>query len=163
MNKPSAKTVAVLFALVALALPIYAAAAAQLPFKGSEDGTFQFADPCETNGVIVDVTGSGHATDVGKYTVHYRECLLPATGVVEDGSFTLTAANGDTLFGTYGGQASPTSDPNVIAFDDPGVITGGTGRFAGASGTLDQSGVANLATGEYAATLTGTVSSPASA
>lgn len=92
--------------------------------------------------------------------MHYRECLLPATGAVTGGTFTLTAANGDALFGTYAGQAAPTGDPTVIAFDDPGVITGGTGRFAGASGTLTQHGVADLASGEYTATLSGDVSSP---
>jgi hypothetical protein len=46
----------------------------------------------------------------------------------------------------------------VIAFEDPGVITGGTGRFAGASGSVTQSGRANLATGEYEGILTGSVS-----
>ena len=163
MFKPKAKTLTTLFALVALALPIYAAAADQLPLKAAESGTFQLAGPCDTNGVIIDVTGTGHATDFGNYSVHYRECFLPATGTVMGGSFTLTAANGDTLYGTYTGQASPTGDPNVIAFDDPGLITGGSGRFAAATGRLNQNGIANLATGEYAATLTGSISRAASA
>ena len=44
------------------------------------------------------------------------------------------AANGDTVFGTFAGQASPTADPAVVHYDDPGVITGGTGRYAGVSG-----------------------------
>ena len=67
------------------------------------------------------------------------------------------------LFGTYSGQAFPTGDPNVLTYEDPGVVTGGTGRFADASGSVTQSGVANLATGEYEGTLTGSVSSPGSA
>jgi hypothetical protein len=79
------------------------------------------------------------------------------------GSFTLTVANGDILYGNFGGQAIPTGDPNVLAYDDPGVITGGTGRFAGASGVVNTSGVANLATGHYRGTLSGSVSSPAPA
>ncbi len=122
-----------LLVLVALALPMHAAAADQVPFKASETGTFQLLGPCETGGIVIDVTGTGHATELGNYSAHYRECLLPATGTVTAGSFTLTAANGDMVFGTYSGQASPPDDPNVLAFEDPGVITGGTGRFAGAS------------------------------
>jgi hypothetical protein len=152
----------VLLVLVALAVP-RAAAAEQLPFKASETGTSGLLGPCETGGGVLDVTGTGHATQLGTFSSHYRECLDPATGAVTHGSFTLTAANGDTVFGTYSGQVSPTADPNVIVYDDPGVITGGTGRFAGASGSVTQSGVANLATGEYHGTITGSVSRPMSA
>jgi hypothetical protein len=140
-----------------------AAAADQVPLTGSETGTFQILGPCETSGIVVDVTGTGHATQVGRYSVHYRECFDPATGAVTGGSFTLTAASGDTLFGTYGGRALPTGDSDVVAYDNPGVITGGTGRFAGASGVANSAGLANLATGEYTGTITGGVSSPASA
>jgi hypothetical protein len=152
-----------LLVLVALALPMQAAAGDQVPFKGSETGTFQLLGPCETSGIVVDVTGTGYATQLGNYSAHYRKCLLPATGAVTGGTFTLTAANGDMLFGTYSGQAFPTGNPNVLTYEDPGVTTGGTGRFAGASGSVTQSGVANLATGEYEGTLTGGVSSPGSA
>jgi ABC-type cobalt transport system substrate-binding protein len=151
-----------LLVVVALALPIYAAAADQ-SLKASETGTFQVIGPCDSGGIVIEVTGTGHATVLGSYTAQYQECFQPATGTVTSGSFTLTAANGDKIFGTYAGQASPADDPYVVAFDDPGVINGGTGRFAAASGTVNQSGQANLATGEYDAILTGTVSSPASA
>jgi hypothetical protein len=151
-----------LLVLAALALPMQAVANDQRPLKGSETGTFQLLGPCETTGVVVDVTGTGHSTELGHYRSHYRECLVPATGAVTRGIFTLTAANGDMVLGTYSGQSLPTDDPNVVTFDDPGVITGGTGRFAGARGTLTQSGLANLATGEYRGTVTGTVARLAS-
>jgi hypothetical protein len=149
-----------LLLLVALALPMHAAAADRVPLKAAETGTFQLLGPCETSGVVVDVTGSGHATQLGNFTTHYRECFVPATGAVTDGSFTLTAANGDTIFGTYRGQVSPTGDSTVFAYDDPGVITGGTGRFARASGVVDTGGVVNLATGEYSGTIAGSLTSP---
>ena len=64
------------------------------------------------------------------------------------------------VFGTYSGQAD---DPNVVTYKNPGLITGGTGRFAGASVIVTTSRRANLATGEYNGTITGNVSSPASA
>ena len=158
MFKPKRYTLIGLLVLPALALPMQAAAKDRLPLKGSESGTFQLLGPCETGGLILEVTGSGHATGLGSYSARYRECLDPATGAVTAGTFTLTAANGDEIFGTFGGQARPTDDPTVVAYDDPGVITGGTGRFADAGGTVTTSGLANLATGEYTGTITGRVS-----
>jgi len=148
----------ILFLLVALALPMHAAAAKDLPLKGSESGTFQLLGPCDSGGIALEVNGTGHSTFLGQYTSRYRECFDPATGAVTGGSFTLTTANGDTLYGTYAGQASPGGAPNTVANDDPGQITGGTGRFAGSTGTANTSGVANLATGEYRGTIAGSVS-----
>lgn len=151
-----------LLMLPALALPMPAAAKHRPPLKGSESGTFRLLGACETGGMILEVSGTGHATRLGSYSGLYRECFDPATGAVTNGSFTLTAANGDTVFGTFGGQARPTDDPNVVAYDDPGVITGGTGRFAGARGSMTTSGSADLATGEYMGTITGSLSRPGS-
>jgi hypothetical protein len=148
--------------LVGLAAPTYAAAGNEMTLKGSEKGTFQVLGPCDTGGIALEVTGTGHSTWLGEYSARYRECFDPATGAVTGGSFTLTASNGDILYGTYAGQAFPT-DANAVAYDDPGVITGGTGRFAGAGGTASTSGVASLATGEYTGTISGSVSRPASA
>jgi hypothetical protein len=159
---PRRKILTGMLVLGALALPMQAAASDQVPLKASETGTFQLLGQCETSGLVLDVSGTGDATQLGNYSAHYRECFDPATGAVTAGSFTLTAANGDKVFGTYSGQVSPTGDPSVILFNDPGVVSGGTGRFEGASGTVTQSGAANLATGEYKATLSGSVSSPAS-
>jgi hypothetical protein len=150
-----------LLVLVAFALPMYAAAGDKVSLNGSESGTFQLLGPCDTGGIALEVTGTGHATFIGHYAGRYRECFDPATGAVTNGTFTLTAANGDTLYGTYAGQAVP-SGANVL-YDDPGVITGGTGRFAGANGIASTSGAANLATGEYRGTLSGSMSSKASA
>ena len=159
---PRRRTLVALLVLPALALPMQASAEDRLPVKGSEAGTFQLLGPCETGGVVLEVTGDGHSTELGNYSGRYRECLDPASGAVTGGTFTLTAANGDTVFGTYSGQASPTEDPSVVAYEDPGVITGGTGRFAGAGGTMTTSGLANLATGEYSGTVTGSMSQPTS-
>ena len=51
------------------------------------------------------------------------------------GTSTLTAANGDELFTTVAGSGvntSPTTSENTVTF----TITGGTGRFQGASGSV---------------------------
>ena len=157
MFKPKTGLLALLV-LPALALPMQATAKDRLPLKGSESGTFRLLGPCETGGIVLEVTGTGHSTRLGTYSARYRECLDPATGAVTNGTFTLTAADGDTVFGTFSGQSGPTADPGIVTYDDPGVITGGTGRFAGAIGTADTSGHADMATGEYHGVLTGSVS-----
>ena len=146
------KTLIGLLVLPALALPMQATAKDRLHLKGSETGTFRLLGPCE-GGMTLEVTGTGHSTKLGRYSGRYRECFDPATGAVTDGTFTLTAANGDKVVGTFSGQARPTDDPAVVAYHDPGVITGGTGRFADAAGTMTTSGLANLATGEYSGTI----------
>jgi hypothetical protein len=158
MFKPKTHALIGLLVVPALALPMQAAAKDRLPLKGSESGTFRLLGPCETSGIGLEVSGTGQSTQLGNYSGLYRECFDPATGAVTGGTFTLTAANGDKVFGTFGGRALPTDDPTVVAYDDPGVITGGTGRFAHAGGTITTSGLANLATGEYRGTITGSVS-----
>ena len=52
------------------------------------------------------------------------------------GSFTFRAANGDTLTANDSGQASTTGNANVLAIVEHATITGGTGRFAGATGNF---------------------------
>lgn len=153
-------TLAAMLALVALALPIGAVAAAEIRIDGVESGTFHVLGSC-SDGLLLEVTGSGRATYLGEYSGRYRECFDPSTGVVAGGSFTLTTANGDTVFGTFTGRALPAGGSNV-EYDDPGVISGGTGRFTDAGGSINTRGIADLATGEYNGTLDGSVSRPAS-
>jgi hypothetical protein len=62
--------------------------------------------------------------------------------VVTDGQFTITAADGDTLTGTYDGVGLPDPDrPGFVNGTALAQLTGGTGRFRCASGfapfTLD--------------------------
>jgi hypothetical protein len=154
----------VLVVLAALTLPVYAMAGAQVPFKGSDVGTFTLTagGVCWEGWFQVDITGSGNATHLGRYTYVARECFNPLSGAF-GGTFTLTAANGDEVRGTYDGQVSGTLDPDVAAYHESADITGGTGRFAGASGTLEIDGLANLATGGYSQTLSGDITSPGAA
>lgn len=155
--------------IVVLALIIGQAALANLafgadevPFKGSDRGGFQLPGACPGGNLErVVINGTGHATQLGAYAYAATECFDPVSGAFA-GSSTLTAANGDALTGTYEGQVSVTGDPNVIAYEEELKVTGGTGRFAGATGTLQVAGLANLLTLEYKQTLTGTLSRPQS-
>ena len=78
------------------------------------------------------VTGSGHSTHMGKVDIWQHHFVNVITMTFYDGTFVWTAANGDTIDGSYSGSLIPTS----AGFEIHGSFTidGGTGRFAGASG-----------------------------
>lgn len=110
--------------------------------------------------VLAQDFGMGRAADLGKYSLVARQLIHLDTLAVRDGSFALTAANGDTIHGTYAGQAAPGKVSGVISFKASGPVTGGTGRFAGATGHLTFIGSADLGTGEFSETVTGTLAIP---
>jgi hypothetical protein len=68
---------------------------------------------------------------------------------------------GTIVFTTHRGTltASPTGTLNVATgvFNATAPITGGTGAFAGATGTLTFAGVEDLTTGHFTETITGTI------
>jgi len=104
--------------------------------------------------------GTGHATHLGKYTFRAEERINLQTLAVTDGRYTLTAANGDTVEGTYSGQAQTTSTAGVVTYLVSGPIIGGTGRFAAATGHLTWNGGADLTAGTLFDTMTGNISAP---
>jgi hypothetical protein len=75
---------------------------------------------------------------------------VTATGPVFTNSTTYTAANGDQLFVTFSGSGTPPQN-GVVTFSGTETVTGGTGRFAGASGSLARSGSVSVLTltGEF--------------
>ena len=151
-----------LIVLAALALPIQALAGAQVPFKGSDTGGFTLeANGCGSGVFAVVIDDAGKASHVGRYAYHADECFNATTGAFS-GTFTITAANGDTISGTYVGAVVAVVG-DLGFYEQEAVITGGTGRFAGASGAFHLSGIANLVTLESSQTISGTVSSPGAA
>src|SRR5262245_25747631 len=69
---------------------------------------------------------------------------------------TFTAANGDALAHSTSRVVVP-AGPAEVSFTGPMTFTGGTGRFAGASGSATFSGTASLATNTGAFSFEGTV------
>jgi len=68
-----------------------------------------------------------------------------ATGPVFVTTAAYTAANGDQLFTVQNGTATPPAN-GAINFSFTETVTGGTGRFADASGSFSGAGVVFLAT-----------------
>jgi hypothetical protein len=82
-----------------------------------------------------------------------------ATGNIFNGLFSFDFANGNTLFGTISGTTAPRVGDvatNFLIFS----ITGGTGLFAGATGTLSGPGSVTFIPGPFTNgtnTLSGTI------
>jgi hypothetical protein len=79
------------------------------------------------------------------------------------GTFTLVAANGDTIVGTAtGGLSVDPNNPGFFDVTETFTITGGTGRFARATGSAIGGGLANRTTSVAQESFEGTISSPGS-
>jgi hypothetical protein len=75
------------------------------------------------------------------------------------GTFSFTAANGDTVSGTFNGQAQPLGG-TTVSIVEQATITGGTGRFADATGAFTIERVFDQATSITTGSLEGTISAP---
>ena len=111
------------------------AAAEQVPFTGSWSGSTVSATPVGPNVVLVVSSGSGQTTHLGRMVMTSPHLTYLDTFAVE-GTQVFTAANGDILNATISGQFVPNAEGNLEA-TLIGLITGGTGRFEGASGSYD--------------------------
>lgn len=152
-------TAGVALAVVAvLALAGPAAAADPVPFKGGLTGTDTGTPIPNTPFASVTVEAAGNATLLGQFTYTAQITVNTATGV-GTGTFVFAAANGDTVYGTISGQAAFTP-PNVLSITETATITGGTGRFAGATGGFDVARLKNPATGATIASFEGGISAP---
>jgi hypothetical protein len=107
-------------------------------------GTIGTAPRCEALGLWhVQLEGSGIESHAGRYTIRNSHCLDPATGAFTAGRFTKIVASGDELRGTYRGTSSVLQPPapiGIFAVDGLLEFTGGTGRFADASGSQRMAG-----------------------
>jgi len=126
----------------------------ELPFRGSLQAVEanQLAPPL----LLVNGTGEGTATHLGRFTATYQATVVLATSS-GTGSLTFIAANGDRVFATDTGHAVPTA-PGVVTITEIATITGGTGRFAGATGGFTIERVLHQATGVSSGSFDGTIS-----
>lgn len=115
---------------------------------------------CGPSDIGLSLTKFGNATHLGRFTVAASQCLDPETGIITKGEAIFTAANGDQVFARHSGQV--TGSPPVLAFEIHYTVTGGTGRFAGASGGIDATGDFDVRTRGGTASLDGVISSPGS-
>jgi hypothetical protein len=99
--------------------------------------------------VLLSPNPGAGTSNLGAFTTQESYCLNPPTGTLSNGLFTFNFANGSTLFGTAGGNALLPPVNGVAPFSLTISIMGGTGSFAGATGTLLGSGQINFLQGGF--------------
>jgi hypothetical protein len=96
--------------------------------------------------------GEGWATQLGLYKETFSQDITPAdaqgTGLILNGRFTSTAADGSTITGSYSGTYTLLAN-NMVRYNVTPIWEEGTGRLAGITGEGTAVAVLNLATGAF--------------
>ena len=156
-------------AVLGLAGPV--AAGEQVPFKGSFEGVVTVTvTPGSPPIASANVNATGVATHLGQFTLAIPHSVIftPTFPRTSSGFYNFVAANGDTLSASFTGLVNPIPGvPGVLAAVESANITGGTGRFAGATGDFTVERVALIdpatGTGTTIGSFNGTISSPGAA
>jgi len=115
-----------------------------LDFQMKTSGTAQIVEVVNPLGPVLrfqtDTTGAGSFGITGYSS---SDIIDMATGQ-GTGSNWFTTAAGDTLFGSFTVQVTPTATPGTLRVDGVTTFSGGTGIFAGASGTASFSGLGSF-------------------
>jgi hypothetical protein len=153
------------FALAVLAVAGLAGsgvAGEQVPFKGVVEGTYIRTGSFPL--FHVELAGRGQATQLGEFMLdmpHDVNLLAPPPLPGAIGDFQFTAANGDTVHGSFTGRGGPSDLPSfTLRVVETMIIEGGTGRFEGASGIVIA--VRYLDGANFIGAFEGTISSPGS-
>lgn len=146
-----------------LPLASQAIAGEQVPLRGVLEGSFTSTPNPATMTALVVATGTGVATQLGRFEFDFPLVVSGATQTGE-GTHTFVAANGDVLVADVVAESGvlPSGLRRVleIATIDPARCSG---RFAGATGGYVSERFLNRDTGEVFGQFEGTISSPGAA
>ena len=148
------------FAAVFILTPAPGIAVDQVPFSASfgTEFTSEFVPPFYLR---VFVTGEGNASHMGRTSAVTTDQLINLEDGTGTATYTLTGANRDTVVIAI--TAQNTDIPGGVMFAGDYTVTGGTGRFYGATGSGSIAGSALFTgptNGVGSFTLAGTISSP---
>ena len=131
------------------------AAAPAVPFEARCEMAIQPPTPVGPGLLHQIDEGTCEATQLGRARLTSDKIInvIAGTQTLET---TFVAANGDVLRGTGTGTNTPVG-PGLIAFTATLTFTGGTGRFASASGQATITGQADLAAGRSQMTANGSI------
>ena len=135
-----------------------AVAATERAFSANGRGVATFVTDGAGNIIGADVTGSGTGTHLGAFTNAGRIFFAPdpnnAARLLVTGAASFTAADGDKL-----NIVVEDGEQDVATFVGRGKFrfTGGTGRFANATGLVSYVVEQNLVTGGYEITIVGSI------
>jgi hypothetical protein len=134
-----------------------ASARDQVPFNGIVSGTIISTVPLDECHVLSEAVNGGNAMQLGRFN-GTAEFVLNVCDLTYVGSYVFTGANGDSISGPFTGTLTPTPIPGVFDNNELAFITGGTGRFANATGTFNLGGQIDTNAGTFSLPWQGTIS-----
>lgn len=136
-----------------------AASAEELPISGSFVGTGGlFGPPCSF--IPVHQDGTGDFTSIGAITFSFEFCTENGTpNPISAGTMTVTTAEG-TLTGDLTGVVEAGGPGPEFPLHFVWTVTGGTGRFEGATGQVAMEGAFGLGAFNVHGTVDGTITIP---
>jgi len=148
--------IAATFLTVALSSP--AVNAGRVSFNGTWEAnevSTPFGDP--SIGFFSNGQGTLTSTELGPLAL-YLTVLVDLDTLYGVERARLIDANGDSIFVCATGQAVPvTEDPPVFHITETDIVTGGTGRYAGARGSFGVDRTIDLSTGDSSGTFNGAI------
>lgn len=144
MSKLVRNTIASL--LLTAALP---ASAEVVPFTGSVTGVSNLIGVDASCAPLsfrtaIDPSSTVGTSSLGNFTFGTSTCISPG-GAISKGTFTIDFGT-DQFSGTFDGGSTPTATPGISDTSWLFTILDGTGRWAGASGTFNGTGIADART-----------------
>jgi hypothetical protein len=109
--------------------------------------------------VAVYVEAAGEATHLGQFDLDIPH-VVDRSDLTGIGTYEFTAANGDKVYAEFTGQGTLTDVPGVVYIEETATITGGTGRFAGATGSFTAYRLFDRVAGTTTGYFEGTISRP---
>ena len=107
------------------------------------------------------ILGFGTSSVAGnKVTFLASDCITPngTSFTFSDGKLLITTMTGELIYANYSGQFVPTGEGTKYVFSNATFqITGGTGRYAKATGGGDLTGGEDMATGQGTMQLSGRI------
>ncbi len=128
-----------------------------MPIKGSYSTISERLTPPPM--VQVRITGTGQSSHLGQgsFVALSTMNLTTAPPFAIGGTTTFYAANGDEFYTSFTGTSTPNSE-GTLDVEMTHQITGGTGRFADAAGTITGSTIGSLTNPNGHITYEGTIS-----
>ena len=130
-----------------------------VPFRGTYTTVVAEAGFVPPSTVLLDLWGEGNASYLGQSTWYSLSSVDVTTGA-QWGSTAEIAANGDEFHYDYLGGSVVDTETGLTSFWGDWTVTGGTGRFAGATGGGTYEGIADGTQGTGQITLVGEISRP---
>jgi hypothetical protein len=140
--------------IILLGLMLVAAAVSPAAATARHGGAYRHFSAVESGSTVLTPAGPGlfkstseaslRGTYIGNGTLHLDATVKIGAGgkLAVAGRFKMTAANGDTLRGTYTGNLTIAGPVTPLVFFSK--VKGGTGRFAGARGRLVTEGSSTI-------------------